>query len=434
MTIRAIFMALALATALWGQKPRVLRVGANQQYKTLASLPKMLQPGDVVEIARGVYPEIKRWVLKNSTSDKPIVIRGVGPGKPIIEGTGFKTARGLFQFEGGSWIVENVEFRYAHNGGNNASGVRNVSASVILKNVKISNCDMGVMSSNGSGDTIIEDSDIGFNGRSALGHNLYLSGARAIVRRNRIHNSLGGQNVKVRSRLAEVSSNYIHDGMDGEVEFVDSPATAKPGSDAVMEGNLVVSRAARPASANCCRFINFGHGGKTEDDRVGTLYLRDNILIARNAQHIFVTLASVNAALVTENNSYLGSKNLLRNRFDSPGITARNDFHSVNAPASAPIRSGAPPPPDGLAVVDGANSIELTWKAVPGAAYYKIYSQRMDSKGKVGPVRLWGATPETGYKDGARLYPGRPQAYTITAVNVDEVESPMSPQVSIVRP
>src|SRR5688500_17713626 len=143
MMVRTIAVTFALASALWGQKPRVLRVGADQQYKTFASLPKPL-PGDVVEIASGIYQESKRWMIKSSSA-QPVVIRGVGPTKPIVDGTGFK-GRGVFQFEGGNWIVENVEFRYAHNGNHNASAARNVTAeSLVLRNVKIRNCDMGVM-------------------------------------------------------------------------------------------------------------------------------------------------------------------------------------------------------------------------------------------------------------------------------------------------
>jgi hypothetical protein len=432
MKLKIVILAALLCAPSFAQ--RILRVGADQQYKTLALLPKPLA-GDIVEIGCGVYPGVKLWKAANPPSG-PIQIRGACPVKPAIEGGGSQ-ARGIFEFDGGNWVVEDLEFRYISNGNLNSAGVRNISANVTLRRVKISNCDMGVMGSDPSGDTIIEDSGIGFNGRGALGHNLYLHGQRAIVRRSHIHHSIQGQNVKIRNRLAELTGNYIHDGNDGEVEFVDSPLTLAPGADAVMDGNQIVGKAVRTGGANLLRFINFGHTNIAGTDRAGTLILRNNTFIARNGANVFVTLASKSAALISENNSYIGSKSLLRDRYGSMGISSRNDRHEAAGslvPARFAVAPAVLPAPTDIAAVNEPKAVVVTWAAVPGASHYVIYSERTTSAGKLTGFRLWGASTDTSFRDLTALYPGKPQSYQIVAVNAEDAESPRSAPVQIVRP
>jgi hypothetical protein len=435
-SMRLALTFLACVLSLTAQS-RFLKVGANEQYKTLASLPA-LAGGDLIEIYPGFYPGTKTFRASN-TCDKPITVRGIG--NPVIDGDG-SSARGLLEFEGGCFVLEDLTAQNIFNGNLNSCGIRSTTAkSLTVRRVKIRNTDMGIFSSDPSGEIIVEHCDIGYNGRGPLGHNLYLHGQHAVLRQNHIHHSLGGQNVKIRNRTAELIGNYIHDGNDGEVEFVESPFTIDPGADAVMDGNLVVGKVNRGEGANRQRFINFGHSGIVGTDRAGTLYLRNNTLIARNVLNIFVTLASPNAALVSDNNAYFGSKELLRDRYGSKGVISKSDFwQAVGLPVAARFSPAPPilPAPVNLKAENGmagkSKIVNLSWDAVPNASYYVIYSRRMNSAGVVGPLRLWGSADSNSFRDLGPMYAGKSNSYVVMAVNAEDVESPSSASVSIVIP
>jgi hypothetical protein len=99
-------------------------VGAGKPYPTFAALPALL-PGDVVLVHSGVYNEVVRWTA-SGLPEAPIVIRGVGASRPIVDGSGHNLhgvlpqPRALFQVEGSHYIIENLEFRNARNTSSNA--------------------------------------------------------------------------------------------------------------------------------------------------------------------------------------------------------------------------------------------------------------------------------------------------------------------------
>jgi hypothetical protein len=414
----------------------VLEVGPGKQYPTLKSLPAVLAAGDIVEIDSGVYRETKLFV-GNGTAENPIIIRGKGPTRPIFDArgilmTGTKLApRTVFEFTAGHWVLEFVECRHAHNGDQNAGCSRAVSSSqsVTIRNIKAWNNDMGVQSSQGSGTTIVEDSDIGWNGPGGKAHNLYLHGEKAIVRRNHIHNSLVGQNVKIRARIAEVSDNYIHDSMDGEVAFVEDPVTLQPGSDATMTGNRIVTRAERP-NGNRARVIYFGHEHKPDTDRFGTLYMRSNTIVARNPNNIIVQLVSPNSALDAEYNTYSGTTKFLVEEHGSRGkIIIPNYLESAPDPITPEVLFGAPANVT-ASVVD--KSVRLTWDAQPGASHYRIY-RSVTQDGKTGANLPWGASEEPEYHD-VFGFAAKTYNFEVSCVDASGNESARSPVVTIVRP
>jgi hypothetical protein len=441
--ITTLLLLAALTAPAFAQ--RVLRVGTGQEYKTLAGLP-LLRGGDVVEISPGTYPGIKLFKATNG-ADKPITIRGVG-GRPSIDGNG-SSARGLLEFQGaaaaglGYFILEDLDVSYIWNGSLNSACIRNVSAaSLMIRRVKVRGCDMGIFTSEPSGDTIVEDSDVGFNGRGALGHNVYAHGQKFVIRRSRIHNSLGGQNIKCRSRICEITDNYVWNGNDGEVEFVDGLYTTTAGSDAVMTGNLVVSKAVRSGGSNCCRFSNFGKSGETSPDRVGTFVLRNNTFISRNARHIFVTIASSNAKLLSVGNSFQSPVTvtkalLLRDRYGAKSITSANDFIlPVGSPVLARFMPALPVPavPTAVKAEIVSKWISVSWNPVQGAAHYKVYSQRQNSEGKLTAYLLRGASETAEFRDLLSLTSGKINNYVVVAVNSEDAESPKSQPITFVIP
>src|SRR6185503_518625 len=137
------------------------------------------------------------------------------PVPPLIDGLGIDlsgtgpTLRGLFQIEGNNFIFENLEFRNARNG-MNAAGVRVVLAKkTVLRNIKITQSDMGIMSSKND-DLLVEHSEIAYNGTplfNGYAHNFYLEGDRVKIQYCYIHDATSGENFKARSRYIELLYN-----------------------------------------------------------------------------------------------------------------------------------------------------------------------------------------------------------------------------------
>jgi parallel beta helix pectate lyase-like protein len=286
------------------------QVGPGRQYQRFKQLP-LLAPGDIVEISSGTYNEAVRWT-DSGTQSAPIIIRGVGTSKPVIDGTNVGVSgvlpepRALFQIEGDYVVVENIEFRNAHNSAGNGGGIRVIGGrSVVIRNVRITACDTG-MQANDHDDLLVEYSEIASNGLPGVyAHNVYIAeGGTTTFRFNYIHDAVTGQNFKTRSHYTELLYNFIADSADGEVGIVDSTSTEQPNSNAVMLGNIVVSKVRGPAN-NEVKFIDFGQDVGMQHR--GVLYLVHNTLVAGAPTIRFLSATSPQASIVAEHNIFVGS-------------------------------------------------------------------------------------------------------------------------------
>lgn len=287
-------------------------MGPDQQYHTITSLPE-LRPGDVVNIHPGTYHEVRRW-RANGTSEAPITIQGVGATRPVFDGTGqnvsgkFGAPRAIWQIEGNYYIIKNIEFKNARNG-NNGAGIRVTGAySTIISNVKITHCDMGIMS-NDNDKLVVENSEIAYNGTphfNGYSHNFYLNGNRSTIQYCYIHDALYGQNFKTRGHFTKLLYNYIADSNEGEVGAVDSSETESPNSNMVMIGNIIVSKPDRTGNGN--KFIDFGQDlGRKHN---GTLYAFNNTFIAGSPSIQFLWASAPDASIVAKNNIFYGSNTI----------------------------------------------------------------------------------------------------------------------------
>jgi hypothetical protein len=309
--IAAFFVIVSAANAAGA----TYQVGPGKPYSRFSDLP-ILAPGDVVEISSGTYREAMRWT-SSGTAAAPITIRGVGATRPIIDGTGVGVSgvlpqpRALFQIEGDHVIVENIEFRNAHNSVGNGSGIRViVGRSVVIRNVRITACDMGIMA-NGHDDLLVERSEIALNGAAtgAYSHNVYIAeGGTTTFRFNYIHDSLWGLNFKSRSHFTQLLYNHIANSADGEVSLVDSISTDQANSHALMLGNLVVSKVRSPAN-NQAKFIDFGQD--VGIPHRGVLYLVHNTLVAATPAIEFLWATSPQSSIVAEHNIFFGSNRIV---------------------------------------------------------------------------------------------------------------------------
>jgi hypothetical protein len=289
-------------------------VGSGYPYPRIANLPSLV-PGDIVQIHSGTYNEVKRWT-QSGTSSAPITIRGVGATRPVIDANGLTVdgampnPRAAFQIEAAYIVIENLELKNAHNG-NNGAGIRVTSGgnNAIVRNCVIDNNDMGMMSDS-SDNLLVESCEVAFNGTSAFSgycHNFYLSGTRVTVRYCYIHDSIYGQNFKTRGHYTELLYNYIADSSDGEIGFVDSALTTTANSNAVMIGNIVVSKDRGP-NWNSVKFVQFGQDGGNA--HTGTLYAFNNTFIAGTNRITFLDANASGSSIMAGNNIFYGSGNI----------------------------------------------------------------------------------------------------------------------------
>ncbi len=324
----ALFVALAgVLSACPRAHAATYQVGATRTYQSVGSLPP-LGPGDVVEIDPGTYNEVKRWTPAG-TAAQPIVIRGVGAARPVFDATNLVVdgalphPRAVFQVEANYITLESLEFRNTRNG-NNGAGIRVTSGNnVTVRNCRVTYCDMGFMSDNNS-NLLIESSEIASNGTAlydGYSHNLYLGGNNTTVRFCYIHDALYGQNFKTRGHYTELLYNYIADSQDGEVGLVDSTQTAATNSHALMLGNFVLSKP-RLSGYNSGRFIQFGQDSGGQHN--GTLFAFNNTFLAGDGRIQFLSANAAGARIVTENNIFYGSSQLVGTT--GGGISGTNNW------------------------------------------------------------------------------------------------------------
>ncbi len=258
---------------------------------------------------------MKRWT-DAGTAGAPIRIQGVGATRPVIDATGIivdgslPNPRAVFQVEASYVTIDNFDLRNAANG-DNGSGIRITSFGAtsvgdVVTNCSIHNNDMGVMDDSCDG-CLIQGCEIAFNGysgRAGYTHNMYLGGGATTVQACYIHDATQGQNVKSRGHFTALLYDAIENSQDGEIGLVDEAVTGTPNSNAVVLGNLIISKN-RGSGWNSTRFIQFGQDlGGAHD---GTIYVLHNTSIAGTSNINFIWSDQQYASIVASGNIFLGS-------------------------------------------------------------------------------------------------------------------------------
>ncbi len=281
------------SAALNSAFPATLEVGPGKQFARIEDANTKAQAGDVILVHPRVggrpYDQTAVFVQQRN-----LTFRGVaGTARPYVtlSGQGFdysgtgSTPRAIFQFNPGTdnCTIEGFELSGAHNSSHNGAAVRiNQANHVSVRKCSIHNNDMGIMS-NGDGslamavDQRIEECRIYRNGdpsEPGYSHNLYLGGTSVTLRFCEIHHSLVGHNVKSRAHHTRVEYCYVHHSANRDFDLVDAAETARPQSDAVLLGNIIVKD---PKCRGNHTVIHFGQdGGKGHE---GTLYLAFNTVV-----------------------------------------------------------------------------------------------------------------------------------------------------------
>jgi hypothetical protein len=222
-----------------------------------------------------------------------ITIRSAAPaGSPRVRlsGEGYdysgvgSVPRAIVQFdpEAHHGTLAGFEIFGARNASHNGSGVRiNGPNHVTIEDCEIRHNQMGIMSGgdgtpNTGADQLIAKCDIHHNGAAdepGFSHNLYVMGTSVRLRFCEVHHSTAGHNLKSRASVVWVEYSYIHDSANREVDLVDAADTERPGSDAVLLGNVI---AKDPNCKGNRTVIHFGQDGGRRRD--GAIHLIHNTI------------------------------------------------------------------------------------------------------------------------------------------------------------
>ena len=277
-------------------------VGATHMYTSPCKLAAavQLQPGDVIEVDPGTYTDYCQ-LTASGTAQAPITVRGVAGARPVFDATGVDLSgsgsvpRAIFQLTNASyWVFEHLELKNAANtnGMNGAAFRVTGGGDLVVRDCSIHDNQDGAMS-DGPSTITLEANDIFHNGANdGQSHNLYLQGDTVRLVGNHIHDSVGGQNVKLRTRYVELVANVIENAGNYEIDLIQGPYTSMPNANAVLIGNVLV----RATSANNnSQTILFGtdNPNDTTPSRNGALYALGNTFVLRNASNqLFHVLTS----------------------------------------------------------------------------------------------------------------------------------------------
>jgi hypothetical protein len=267
-------------------------VGASRVYSSPCVLVASvsLGAGDIVEVDPGTYTDACE-LDASGTVLAPITLRGLPGPMPVFDATGVDLSgvgsipRAIFQFTGGSfWVVQHLELENASNTSANGAAFRVTGGAhdILIEDVSIHDCQDGLMS-DGVATVTVQASDIFHNGAGdGFSHNFYMQGDSTTLIGNHIHDSNGGQNVKLRSRYAAVLFNRIENAGNYELDLIQGPLTSDANANAVLIGNVIV----RPAtSGNDSQVILFGTDDTTQLARNGSLYAVNNTIVLQNSKN-----------------------------------------------------------------------------------------------------------------------------------------------------
>lgn len=354
-----------------------LEVGPGRAFDRIEAAVAQAQPGDAIIVHpkpnNAPYERVAVYVTTAGLTIQGVIgAPGDGGQRVKLSGKGFdysgrgSVPRAIFQFnrDADGCTLANFDLSGAHNDSHNGAGVRiNQANGIAIRNCEIHHNDMGVMSgSDGTlataADQLIESCIIHHNGdqtHPGYSHNLYLGGTSVTLRYCWIHHSTTGHNVKSRAHINRIEYCYIEGSANREIDLVDAADTARPGSDTLLLGNIIVKDPDCPGNRGV---IHFGQDGGGQHD--GTIYLVNNTIITPFGSPLIELSASLTAAKLYNNiiyNPNPGVRNIslisaraganarnavgdhnwcspaFTHRLTATGIKLRdNDFHGEPAP------------------------------------------------------------------------------------------------------
>lgn len=243
--------------------------GIWTQYNDAQDAADLAGPGD--EIIFGPGTHYQAFNIRNGgTLENPIIIRGDGKPRPVLDASGLTSiaggSRGVIGIYAKNIIIENLEIKDASRVCGHEINASSIYPVYDSGNITVRDC---YFHHNGNGVFVTrlcenytqEYCEIAYNSYYGNGyhHGHYLNGAgTTIVRFNHIHSN-GGQGYKDRSADIIFAYNYVHDNYNYEVDFMEEDHGVP--QNALLIGNIIKKY---PHAENYSKVIGFGqnrHGG-----------------------------------------------------------------------------------------------------------------------------------------------------------------------------
>ncbi|HSP18236.1 MAG TPA: MYXO-CTERM sorting domain-containing protein, partial [Myxococcaceae bacterium] len=314
------------------------------------------------------------------------------------------------------------------------------SLDVVIDDVSVHDCQDGFMS-DGVATLTVRNSDVFRNGVAGYSHNFYVQGDSIVLIGNHIHDSVHGQNVKIRSHHALLAYNLIENAGNYEIDLIQtSPQTDAPNANVTLLGNVII----RPSSSdNNSQVILWGTDNGADPGRNGSLYAINNTFILANASNrlfhainpaagspshlinsiVHATVAgtglatdAATAAILVGSNDWISSQVTSAGALasaltgTSPGFVSANDLH---------LAAGSPVLGAGLAGVTAMDGSGTVVSGVPDQEFAAPLGTRPRAAASVLDLGAYGfssasdgGTLDAGVADGGALDGGVTDAGT----------------------
>jgi hypothetical protein len=292
----------------------LLQVGPSRQFRTIAAAAAAANPGTVIEVDAGVYPnDVVVW------GDDGVVVRGVG-GRPSVQGTQTiafvpsddrRNGKGIWVVAADRMRIENFEISGARVSDGNGAAIRNEGRDLTICNSFLHDNENGFLGG-AFGTLTMEYSIFAFNGAGeGQTHNVYVDegsavGDRLIFRHNYSHHARIGHNLKTRARENFVLYNRIMDEADGTASYA---IDFSDGGIAYVIGNLLQQG---PSTDNP-EIVAFNLEN-LDGRRPQELYLINNTLVNDLGSGGFVNARGTTSTFRSVNNLFVGAGTLYRNK------------------------------------------------------------------------------------------------------------------------
>ncbi len=281
---------------------RILRVGPNRPYPTVALAAQGARAGDIVEIDAGTYSDdVAVWPQNDLT------IRAVGGQARMVSHGVTAESKAIWVIKGRNVVVENIAFVGARVPSQNGAGIRFEGEKLTVRGCLFEHNEMGLLTWNSpTAELEVDASEFRdnaiehpFRPGDPVGHQIYVGTIRRFdLIRSYVHRGHFGHLVKSRARESHILYNRITDEKQGrasyELEFPN-------GGTAYVLGNII-QQSARSENRVMVSFGAEGYRWPQNDLFVGNNTLIDNLAGGGR----FLRVAPGAGRIQTSNNLLMG--------------------------------------------------------------------------------------------------------------------------------
>ncbi len=293
---------------------RTLEVGPGKALTKPSQAAAMVQDGDTVSIAAGVYSgDACTWTASNLT------LRAATPYAHLQADGAASQGKAIWVVQGKNTTIENIEFSGATVPDQNGAGIRQEGANLTVHHCYFHDNEDGILTGAGTSVILIEHSEFADNGfGDGYSHNMYIGNVTSFTLRYcYTHHAKVGHNIKSRAARNVIVCNRSFDGTDGTASYeLDLP----DGGSALIAGNVFQQG---PATENPA-ILTFGE--ESVKNPAGPVQIINNTFVNdRPSGGTFINVPgslAAGASVTVANNLFVGAGNWVNGKADTLGNVA----------------------------------------------------------------------------------------------------------------